>query len=408
MAQMKMNMKGPGHKSYQATKKIKLTIGQMTTKCSMAGHAHHHNSLEAEDRESPLTMPPSSPSLHSLLLQPVQKGVPKKYKEVILEDSIVFCCPGCHELDDRATRCNGKQMFCPYWVRFHDPKRKWSKSSCPAGQPSHPDPLWMSSCSEVNDDPLAIIHLYLTSMDPHGSPPCLMASLVEQLWCAQFTHILLFISTHSHESLVADEVAKFFETILCGGIMPFLNGGILVIKFEDSFTSLQTALVWFPICDCIAFVMPHFQAPLTNIFLLTLFRSKIIQLINFSASFPHALEWDLELGAHTDIMYFFFNCSSLPPIMSMTCDKYVWWNANMWPYGHNIPFLCPTCASEGEAWTIQCSNPDCGLNADKSQFQPRARVSGEKLANLTFVMPSNKRTNGWIHFRVVDVKTTLA
>ena len=32
----------------------------------------------------------------------------------------------------------------------------------------------MSSRSEVNDDPLAIIHLYLASMDPHGSPPRLV------------------------------------------------------------------------------------------------------------------------------------------------------------------------------------------------------------------------------------------
>ena len=32
----------------------------------------------------------------------------------------------------------------------------------------------MSSRSEVNDDPLAIIHLYLTGMDPHGSPPRLV------------------------------------------------------------------------------------------------------------------------------------------------------------------------------------------------------------------------------------------
>jgi len=92
----------------------------------------------------------------------------------------------------------------------------------------------MSSRSEVNDDPLAIIHLYLAGMDPHGSPPRLiyesfrsyfrpddilffelefdagtptkeadhqlkMASLVERLRCAQFARVLLFISTHSEE-----------------------------------------------------------------------------------------------------------------------------------------------------------------------------------------------------------------
>ena len=40
----------------------------------------------------------------------------------------------------------------------------------------------MSSHSEVNDDPLAIIHLYLASMDPHGSPPC----LVYESFCTYF------------------------------------------------------------------------------------------------------------------------------------------------------------------------------------------------------------------------------
>jgi len=73
--------------------------------------------------------------------------------------------------------------------------------------------------------------------------------------------------------------------------------------------------------------MPHFQAPRANIFLLTLFRLKIIQSIDFPASLLHALEWDSELGAHTDIVHFHFDCS-LPPIASMTCNKYVWWNAN--------------------------------------------------------------------------------
>ena len=157
-----------------------------------------------------------------------------------------------------------------------------------------------------------------------------------------------------------------------------------------------------PIRNCIAFVTPRFQTPLANIFLLTLFRSKIIQSIDFPASFPHALERDSELGPHTDIMHFYFDRSS-PPIASMTCDKYVWWNANIRPYGHNIPFLCPTCASvqpwaattkEGTTWNIQCSNPDCGLDADKSRFQPRAKISGEKPADVTFVTPTNKRING--------------
>ena len=92
----------------------------------------------------------------------------------------------------------------------------------------------MSSRSEINDDPLAIIHLHLAGMDPHGSPPRLiyeslrsyfrpndlfffelpfdagtltkevnhqskMVNLVEQLRCARFVRILLFISTHSEE-----------------------------------------------------------------------------------------------------------------------------------------------------------------------------------------------------------------
>jgi len=93
----------------------------------------------------------------------------------------------------------------------------------------------MSSRSEVNDDPLTIIHLYLAGMDPHGSPPRLiyesfhtyfrpsdllffelefdagttakeadhrskMATLVEQLRRAGSARVLLFITTHSEEN----------------------------------------------------------------------------------------------------------------------------------------------------------------------------------------------------------------
>jgi len=124
----------------------------------------------------------------------------------------------------------------------------------------------MSSRSEVNDDPLAIIHLYLAGMDPHGSPPRLvyesfrsyfhpndllffelefdpgtlakeadhqskMASLVERLRRAQVARVLLFITTHSEENRgdlflghcdhggpegpVADEVTKVSWLFFC-------------------------------------------------------------------------------------------------------------------------------------------------------------------------------------------------
>lgn len=124
----------------------------------------------------------------------------------------------------------------------------------------------MSSRSELNDDPLAIIHLYLAGMDPHGSPPRLvyesfrsyfrpddlrffelefdagtptkeadhrskMASLAEQLRCAKFARVLLFITTHSEENRgdlfvghcvrggregpVADEVTKVLGFFVC-------------------------------------------------------------------------------------------------------------------------------------------------------------------------------------------------
>ena len=42
--------------------------------------------------------------------------VPEEYKDTVIDNGIVFCCPGCHEMEDRATRSNGKRVFCPYWV----------------------------------------------------------------------------------------------------------------------------------------------------------------------------------------------------------------------------------------------------------------------------------------------------
>jgi len=46
--------------------------------------------------------------------------MPEKYKDIAVGDGIEFCCPGCHELEDRVTRSNGKRAFHPYWVSLAD------------------------------------------------------------------------------------------------------------------------------------------------------------------------------------------------------------------------------------------------------------------------------------------------
>ena len=93
----------------------------------------------------------------------------------------------------------------------------------------------MSSRSEVNNDPIAIIHLFLAGIDPNGSPPQLlyesfrsyfhpnnllfvelkfdagtptkeanhrskMTNLVKQLRCTRLACVVLFITTHSEET----------------------------------------------------------------------------------------------------------------------------------------------------------------------------------------------------------------
>jgi len=177
----------------------------------------------------------------------------------------------------------------------------------------------MSSCSKVNDDPLAIIHLYLTSMDSHGLPPCLIYESFHSyfhpnhplffnlnltlgppqkrlsinrtwpLWlnscsglsspmtcsllpstvrgikgiCSWVTEIterarvqwqmksqrLVGFFLYWSSQLLYN--VQFFKTILCGGIAPFLADSTVVlltcswvVKFKDSFMSLQTALLW--------------------------------------------------------------------------------------------------------------------------------------------------------------------
>jgi len=42
--------------------------------------------------------------------------MPEEYKDTVVAEGVVFCCPGCHELEDRATGSNGKGAFIPYWV----------------------------------------------------------------------------------------------------------------------------------------------------------------------------------------------------------------------------------------------------------------------------------------------------
>lgn len=96
--------------------------------------------------------------------------VPEKYKDAVAHDEgIVFCCPGCHELEDRATGSDGKRAFLPYWGFTTKNENGVQVPVLPAN-PRINTHYGMSSRSEVNDDPLAIIHLYLAGMDPHGSP----------------------------------------------------------------------------------------------------------------------------------------------------------------------------------------------------------------------------------------------
>jgi len=152
--------------------------------------------------------------------------------------------------------------------------------------------------------------------------------------------------------------------------------------------------------------------PLSSIFLLALFRSKIIQSIDIDLSIPNALQTDPELGSHTDIFLFSSDWCSSSGQMQFKCNKYVWWNKYRRPFGEDLPLLCPVCTCirpwgdvvhTKEAWAVECGNPKCGLDERNRRVVPSGKISKNKLPNLKFVTP-RKRPQGWMVETVVDVQ----
>ncbi|KIM50454.1 hypothetical protein SCLCIDRAFT_145468, partial [Scleroderma citrinum Foug A] len=96
--------------------------------------------------------------------------VPPNFVEVILSDQVFFICPGCHDERDRKAGQGCKRAFLPYDGFFTrtDNGREVPVLPSPPVIRHH---YGMSSRSEVNDSPLAIIHLHLSGMVVAGTPP---------------------------------------------------------------------------------------------------------------------------------------------------------------------------------------------------------------------------------------------
>ncbi|KAL4080428.1 hypothetical protein J3A83DRAFT_4184485 [Scleroderma citrinum] len=188
--------------------------------------------------------------------------------------------------------------------------------------------VWrMSLWSKLNDAPLAIIHLYLTGLDPIGplQSLSLIAAQFQELLCmkkkwpasqnnsgthSEETRGDLFIGRKDHINYCTVKVEQFFDILLSGGIANLLPKLVIVLltcgwlfKYTELFQGLSSALHKFQITDCIAFGTPCFMPSLALIFLMVLCWSKLIQLINFTLSLLYALQTNPELGSHTNTIY---------------------------------------------------------------------------------------------------------
>ena len=90
---------------------------------------------------------------------------------------------------------------------------------------------------------------------------------------------------------------------------------------------------------------------------------------------------------------------------ALSATKFVWWNSHHQPYGFPLPLACPVCCavrpwkeflSLPSRWTTECGNPGCGLRSDGSREQAAGKLSGTKPDGFAFVMPTKKRTSGWL------------
>ncbi|KIJ58340.1 hypothetical protein HYDPIDRAFT_34283 [Hydnomerulius pinastri MD-312] len=286
-----------------------------------------------------------------------------EYMPTATNPDVSFTCPGCYELSDiKINRFSGepRRAYAPY-VAFTQQDMDGRTVNALPTLPAVTSHYELSSCSEINDDPLLILHLFCKGVEPCGVAGLVYNSissyfddtglkfielefdfgtnakvaahrkkveaLVAGLQMMKHARVLVFITAHSeidHGDLFAGhegractpkpvvvEVPMFFKVLFNGGIAPLLTGSMLflmtcgpLVNNAESFQGLRESLKTLQVAQAVAFAAPQFQPSNATYFILALIHSSIIQGFPVRQCFPGALQNSFELGKHSDVILF--------------------------------------------------------------------------------------------------------
>ncbi|KAF9230158.1 hypothetical protein BU15DRAFT_69437 [Melanogaster broomeanus] len=393
----------------------KRSAGGPAPRGNLALNCHPDQDMDVDPEQpnspasSPLPPPPDSPVVASKATNTFcalcQDGgdtmcllIPKRFGKIVHRPNVDFLCPSCHELKDRNRHAkHGRRTYTPYWgfTRSNQPVL----DSFPVLTSNHT----LSAQSEVNSEPLLILHFFCKGMESRASPADLVNNLMQPYFSAstlQFLEVefdfgttekvhehaekmealrkeiravpagraLIFISTHSEEqrgdlfaghegpeskpSPIAIEVDKFFMFLLAGGLASHVKGATIVlmtcgwlVKHEPAFKSLQRSLKELQASYCVAFTALHFQTTIASIFLQALAFQTFVENFALPKSISTALENSFRMGQHSDVILLTLSPPTASTPSKMLCEKYVWWNMNSKPYGTSLPLACVVCGA---------------------------------------------------------------
>ncbi|KIJ12242.1 hypothetical protein PAXINDRAFT_14866 [Paxillus involutus ATCC 200175] len=292
--------------------------------------------------------------------------VPTESCEVVKEPDVDSTCPGCHKLTDiKLAGGKSHRVYAPYWAFTRSNEKQDPVLPTFPILTSH---FAMSAQSQVNGEPLLIVHLFCKGMESQGTPLEAIAKFLRPYFRGQISDTHTYDGdTHSEQRRgnlfagqegsarnpkpVAVEVDKFFSMLLPSDFASLLKGATVVlltcswlVQHAESFNQLQSSLQCLRVSHCLAFTALRFQSAFASIFMEVLAFQAFIESIPLSACLSITLQNSFHIGKHTNLLLFTLSSPSPPTSLAkIKCEKYLWWNTQSRPYGTSLPLSCPVC-----------------------------------------------------------------
>ncbi|KAG1747837.1 uncharacterized protein EDB91DRAFT_1079543 [Suillus paluster] len=330
--------------------------------------------------------------------------IPIAHANAVNCDDVTFTCISCHLA---AQDPHAEETRTAYFGFYRN-----NLPVLPTFLPIH-STLEVSLQSQISSTPVILIHLTLVDFETSGGPFDLMfrflspyfprggiafhelifdvgsklksnryqvkvGELVHSLMAQRhWPRIVFAISNHTDDALgdpfLGYETKEqiFLDIILTpwqpliksakDSYLWFLSCGAL-INNEESFSSLQTAVLHHHITATICFNAIRFQPTFAAPLLLAFAELVLTECLPIHEVFPDMLMQSYKLGRHTDVFLLMTNAGR-----ALDITRFAWTHCKERPWGHHLPLQCPQCgwanswhsANHKKTYSFECMNSKC-------------------------------------------------